>query len=146
MKKNTLFAIWLISFLSGMIGCNLYLNWAEEETPALEIEPIDIESLLTEIEAKDSAILLMYEKIDSLSKQKQIVTTRTVTLYKKIGVDSSLTSEVIYNHSELDDTLVSYPFNEMVQFRLIQGLEARGLLNICEVEKKCTSGHNRAEK
>ena len=104
----------------------------------INIQPIEVMSIHEHLKAIDSmnryVINPLFFKIDSLNEEKAKVIVKTKILYKRIGVDSTLTNEVLYSHTLLDDTSVSYPFNDMVQFRLIQGLEFRGLYNLSKVE------------
>ena len=135
MTKNKHF--WLILF--GVILLNtLVWKFLFKKEPPINIQPIEVIPIEEHLKAIDSmnryVINPLYFKIDSLNEEKQKVIVKTKILYKRIGIDSTLTSDVLYNHTLLDDTSVSYPFNEMVQFRLIQGLEYRGLYNLQKVE------------
>ena len=100
--------------------------------------PIETMSIDEHLRAVDSmnryVVNPLYFALDSIAELKQKVITKYKTYYIRIGIDSTLTSEVLYNHTLLDDSTVSYPFNDMVQFRLIQGLEYRGLYNLSKVE------------
>ena len=134
-NKNKNF--WLILFGVILINALVWKFLFKKDTP-INIQPIEVMPIDEHLKAIDSmnryVINALYFKIDSLNEEKQKVIVKTKILYKRIGIDSTLTSDVLYNHTLLDDTSVSYPFNQMVQFRLIQGLEYRGLHNLSKVE------------
>jgi len=135
MVKNKNF--WLILFGVILINTLVWKFLFKKDTPT-NIQPIEVISIQEHFKAIDSmnryVINPLYFKIDSLNEEKTKVIVKTKILYKRIGMDSTLTNDVLYNHTLLDDSLVSYPFNEMVQFRIIQGLEFRGLYNLSKVE------------
>jgi hypothetical protein len=120
----------LILLFANSYNCN-----NKRPSPRQPIETISIYEHLKEVDSIERFIAELYYQIDSINELKQKVITKTQTFYVRIGKDTTLSKEVLYNHTLLDDTLVSYPFKEMVQFRLIQGLETRGLLNLSKVEK-----------
>lgn len=128
----------IIGVLLFFITILLVLDKISPKQQPIERQPIEYMSIDEHLKAVDSmnryVVDPLYFALDSISELKQKVITKYKTYYVRIGVDSTLTSDVLFQHTQLDDTLVSYPFNDMVQFRLIQGLEFRGLYNLSKVE------------
>lgn len=123
---GTLVVCILILLFVNQYNCN-------NRKPSYPIEVLEIDSHLKEVDSIKSLNKKLLLVIDSLNERKVQIKVIEKYLIKKIGKDTSF-KEVLYLHSELDDTTVQFRDVNLIEFRLIQGLSARGELNLSRVE------------
>jgi len=86
-------------------------------------------------EKHNATVAALNYQLDSLKQVKDSVRTKLIPYYIRIG-DPTVDYDVLNDHIALDDTFVRLTGQQMVSFRLIQGLQTRQELKICEIQTK----------
>ncbi len=128
---------WSLGTMIVTIGLIMgYLRYCGEKQP----EPIQptysqFESVRDNLKREISQNRII---IDSLfrvkSENKKKIKKYYIYFHDTIHPEQTLFDEVLWEHGSLDDTAVTYEGERLVLFRLIQGLEARGNVRICEIQ------------
>lgn len=82
-------------------------------------------------------ILVLQKQLDSVGKIKDSIRIKYVPLYISVYNKEDKRDEILYEHGVLDDTFVSIEDNnQLIDFRLVQGLEARANYKLCIIQTK----------
>lgn len=82
-------------------------------------------------------ILVLNKQLDSLKQKKDSIRIKYIPLYIAVSNKEDKRDEILYEHGVLDDTFVDIEdHNQLIDFRLVQGLEARANIKLCNIQNR----------
>lgn len=131
--KRTIFYIilWIASafFASWFLIHRYDSKFPKKETISAESHFLYVDSMETIVEGK-------LQIIDSLAKIKSEVKTKYKKYYVYIEKDSNIFDELLFEYGLLDDTIVPLEGDNLIEYRLLQGLESFADNKINDIQEK----------